>query len=446
MFQSVALLVLAGLAGPLLAATRRPLAPVLLGELAAGALLGHSGLGWLQPDAQPFPAFMSLGFAMLMLQAGTEVDLRSPQLRAGAPRGGLALLGTLALSVPLGLAVSALTGAGHATLLVVLLAGSSAAVAFPTIEERRLEGPVIGLLVAWITLADALTALLMPLTLTGLGRIPLALAGDALIGAVALLAVFAGRRLFATPAADAAKHMSKSRRWALQLRVALLLLLLLGVISQYTGASLLVAGFAAGMVLRRFHEPRRFTHQLTGLATGFFVPAFFVLLGASLDLRSLAGPQAIAVALLMAAAATAAHLVSALLAGRERRLPTGLLASAQLGLPAAAATLGLSSHRLSPALAAALVAGGCLTLLPASLGAALLARGYASIAPRGTRSHRAALEGGAGGPRLPGGPELSEPSSAAAAGAQGGQAAAPPGDRALQGEGPAAGERPSPPA
>jgi hypothetical protein len=44
-------------------------------------------------------------------------------------------------------------------------------------------------------------------------------------------------------------------------------------------------------------------------------------------------------------------------------------------MPAAAASLGLSAHLLGPADAAALVAAGCLTLVPATAGALLLARG-----------------------------------------------------------------------
>ncbi|HEX6487868.1 MAG TPA: cation:proton antiporter [Candidatus Dormibacteraeota bacterium] len=378
MFGPILLLVAAGLVGPLLASTRRPLVPVLVGELFAGAALGRTGLGWLHPDVQPMPAFMTLGLAMLMLQAGTEVDIRSPVLRQRAGRGVLALAITAAVSVPIGLAVSALTGAGHATLIVVLLAGSSAAVAFPTITEQGLTGPAVAMLLAWITLADASTALVMPLTLTGVGTIPKALGGDVMIVAVAGAALLVARRLFQTGAADAAKKMSKARHWALQLRVALLLLLALATISQYTGASLLVAGFAAGIVMRQFHEPHRLVHQLTGLATGFFVPAFFVLLGATLDLRGLlAAPSAIVLAVAMAGGAAIAHVVAGLAAARDERLASGLLSSAQLGLPAAAASLGLAEHVLTPPIAAALVAGGILTLVPATAGAVLLARGSA---------------------------------------------------------------------
>lgn len=189
------------------------------------------------------------------------------------------------------------------------------------------------------------------------------------VGAVAF-----GRRLFKTPLAYEAKRESKHRSWALQLRISVLLLLVLGAISESTGASLLLAGFAAGIVLRQFHQPQRLVHQLTGLATGFFVPAFFVLLGATLDMRGLVNsPSAIALAAAMAIGAIAVHVLASLVTGKDQKLASGLLASAQLGLPAAAAALGLSTGALTPPLAAALVTGGCLTLIPASIGAGLLA-------------------------------------------------------------------------
>jgi len=373
MFAQLALVVAAGLLGPLLAAGRRPLAPVLVGELIAGAILGRTGFGIVDPGAQPFPAFYALGFAMLMLGAGTEVDLRSPQLHRGIARGGVALAVALAASVPVALLLANGLQLGHLELFVVLLAGSSAAVAFPTMQERRLAGPAVPLLVAWITLADALTALLMPLTLTGPARIPLALAGDVLIVIVAAATIAAGNRLVGRPAVVEAVRESEQRRWALRLRLSVLLLLVLAAIADRTGGSLLVAGFAAGIVLRRFREPTRLALQLSGLADGFFVPAFFVLLGASLNLRSLiSDPRAVVLAVAMAVAAVIVHLTAAAVAAEKQRVPTGLLASAQLGLPAAAAAVGLATHSISPAIAAALVAGGCLTLVPATIGAILL--------------------------------------------------------------------------
>jgi hypothetical protein len=69
------------------------------------------------------------------------------------------------------------------------------------------------------------------------------------------------------------------------------------------------------------------------------------------------------------------HVLAAQFVDRQQPLASGLLASAQLGLPAAAAALGLSTGALSPPIATALVAGGLLTLIPATAGAMLLARG-----------------------------------------------------------------------
>jgi Kef-type K+ transport system membrane component KefB len=376
-FTALALLILTGLLGPVLATGKRPLAPVLVGELAAGVVLGNTGLHWINAGAQPFPAFFTIGFAMLMMGAGTEVDIASKELREGAARGAVAVLVAGLVSVPAGFGIGLSLGTPHLIpLFIVLLAGSSAAVAFPTILERGLTGPAIAMLIAWLAIADAVTALLVPLTLTGGGAIPLALLGDAAIVLVAALSIAFGHRIFATRVAKKAKKESKHRHWALQLRVSILMLVALALISERTGGSLLVAGFAAGIVLRQFHQPHRLQHQLTGVASGFFVPAFFVLLGAKLDLHALVtSPSAIGVAVLMAVGALVVHLAASLAASPEKKLAAGLLASAQLGLPAAAAALGLASGRLSPAIAAALVAGGLMTLIPASIGASLLAAG-----------------------------------------------------------------------
>lgn len=376
MFTSLTLLVAAGLLGPLLAAGRRPLFPVLLGELVAGAVLGRSGFGVLDPAGQPFPVFLTLGFAMLMLGAGYEVDVSSTQLRRGMSRGVVAVLLTLVAAAPVGLFVSRLFNFGRPQLLGVLLAGSSAAVVYPIIEERKFSAPTVPILLAWIALADGITAILMPLSLTGLGATPVALAGDALIVLVAAVIIVVGGRLVGRPGLAEAIRESRQRRWALQLRLSVLLLFAMAAIADRSGGSLLVAGFAAGIVLRRFRPPERLALQLSGLADGFFVPAFFVLVGATLNLRELLrDPTAISLAIAMAIGAVTVHLVASFLAMSSRRLATGLLASAQLGLPAAAAALGLTSHLLSPALGTALVAGGCLSLVPATLGSILLKGG-----------------------------------------------------------------------
>jgi Kef-type K+ transport system membrane component KefB len=380
MFSSLLVIILAGLAGPLVASGRRPLIPAVVGELIAGMALGRSGFGLIDSTTPTNALLYGLGFAMLMLVAGSHVDLSAPGLRAGARAGVIAAVVVAVLSLPVGLAIGAAIEPNAPSLLFpVLLAGSSAAVAFPILEERGLIGPGVGLLLVWIPLADAITVLLMPLTLIGTEKIPAALGGDALIVACTIGALWFGERISRSPRAMTLRDRSQTRGWALQLRVTLLILVLLSLIATQTGGSTLLAGFGAGLVLARLREPARLEVQLSGIAEGFFVPAFFVLIGSELDLRALAGdPPAILLALVMAASGVAIHLAAGRVVAPPPWSGFGLAAAAQLGLPAAAASLGLGTGALSPAVAAAIMLSGCLTVLPASIGTRRLADALAA--------------------------------------------------------------------
>ena len=390
MFATLALVVAASLLGPLLATGRRPIVPVVVGEIAAGLFLGQSGLGLIDPTIAPLPSLSSIGFILLMFGAGSHIDFVSRAFRAGA-RSGLAALALVALAaVPAAFVLVAVSGIGAPAWIAVLLAGSSAAIAFPIVSEERIDPGSIAALIAWIALADSVTVILLPLAIGSGGSPLVAIAADAAIIALGAIGLTQGPRLRSWRLAGTLTRWSRSRGWALQLRVALLLVFLFGAIAEAGGGSQLVAGFVAGLVLGRLREPTRLATQLSGLADGFLVPAFFVLLGARLDLRALAGDRAsLAFMVVDVVLVVAVHLVGAL-ALPNRRLPTGLAASAQLGLPSAAATLGLQAGVLTPALAAALVGAALLTLVPATIGSLRLAAGSAAApAPPGGGSEPA---------------------------------------------------------
>ena len=137
-FGVLALISLAGLAGPLLASGKRGLVPVAVGELVAGVVIGSSGFRWLDP-AQPTTAFLAqVGFAMLMFAVGMNVPLRQPGLLSGLRRGGLAAVIAALLAVPFGIAVARATGTHHAAIYALLLASGSAAILLPALEEQGL--------------------------------------------------------------------------------------------------------------------------------------------------------------------------------------------------------------------------------------------------------------------------------------------------------------------
>jgi Kef-type K+ transport system membrane component KefB len=389
MFAMLALIVAASIAGPALAAGRRPIVPVVVGEIGAGLVLGRSGLGWIDATVAPLPALSSIGFILLMFTAGAHIDFGAPAFRAGVGRG-LAALGLVAVAAVSGaVLLVALTGVGAPGWLAVLLAGSSAAVAFPILAEEGLEPSSIAALLAWIALADSVTVILLPLAIGSGGSPVEAILADAAIIGLGALTIVAGLRLRTWGVFVNLHDRSRTRGWALQLRLALVLVLVLGAIAETWDGSQLVAGFVAGIVVGRLHAPSRLATQLSGLADGFLVPAFFVLLGARLDLHALAGdPGALAFMVLDALIVVVVHQVGGL-AIRERRVPTALAASAQLGLPAAAATLGLQAGVLSPALAAALVGAALLTLIPATVGALRLVSDATLPRATGTSAGRA---------------------------------------------------------
>ncbi|MDA0164962.1 cation:proton antiporter [Solirubrobacter ginsenosidimutans] len=86
----LALIVAAGLAGPLLAAGRRGFVPVVAGEILAGVILGRSGFDVIHADDATVSFLAEAGFAMLMLTVGMHIPLRDRRLRRALGRRALA--------------------------------------------------------------------------------------------------------------------------------------------------------------------------------------------------------------------------------------------------------------------------------------------------------------------------------------------------------------------
>ena len=168
--------------------------------------------------------------------------------------------------------------------------------------------------------------------------------------------------------------MSHQRGWGLDLRVSLLALFVCAWIATRFGASILIAGFAVGAVVALLGEPRRVADQLVGIGEGFLIPLFFVHLGAQIDLGALLdSPRALLLAIVLAAAAIVIHVAAALV----WRVPValGLVASAQLGVPAAVVSIGLATNQITAAQGAAVMASLLLTLGACAVGSVLLGPG-----------------------------------------------------------------------
>ncbi len=370
-FLTLAVIGTIAVLGPLLALPRRWRLPVVLGELLGGIALGHSGFGVLPASDGTFTFLAEVGFALVMFVAGSHVPVRDARLKAALGKGAARAAGVGVLSAGLGALLGKAFGTGHAPLYAVLLASSSAALILPVVDSVGLTGPAVLELLPQVAVADAACIVALPLAVDP------AHAARAALGAVAVLAAAAVLYLVLNylerkGLRRRVHDVSEERKFALELRVNLVLLFALAALATGTHVSVMLAGFSFGLVVAAIGEPRRLARQLFAVTEGFLGPVFFVWLGASLDLRALARhPALIGLGLALGAGAVLAHLAMRL---TGQPTPLAALASAQLGVPVAAATIGGRSGLLRPGEPAALLLGALVTIGVAVIAGSLAAR------------------------------------------------------------------------
>ncbi|MDX1889774.1 cation:proton antiporter [Mycolicibacterium sp. 050158] len=377
-FHTLALLVLVGMAGPLLVAVPGLRIPVIIGELVAGMVIGRTGFGVVDPGDPTFTLLADIGFALVMFVVGTHVPVRDTTLRAGIPKAVARAVLVGVVAAVLGVVLARAFGTGHAALYAVLMASSSAAVALPIIDEFHLTGAPVLSVKAQIAIADAASIVLLPLVIDP-SRAPRAAVGAAVI-AVCGGALFLVLRYFERRGTrKRLRQYSKRHQLALELRFSLLMLFALAAVATSTHVSIMLAGFALGLVVNGIGEPRRLARQLLGITEGFFGPLFFVWLGASLQVRELGErPAFIGLGVALGAGAVLVHC-----AGRVfgQPLALGVMAAAQLGVPVAAATLGTQLKLLGPGEPSALILGALLTIAATTVAGTVVKRSQPAVPP-----------------------------------------------------------------
>ena len=283
-FGTLLVIVLAGLGGPLLSLSRRWFVPVVIGEILAGVFVGRTGLELVNPANATISLLAQVGFAMLMLTVGMHLPLRDSRLTASLRSGAVLAMIVGVLAVPAGLAAAALAGTAHAAIYAVVLASGSAAVLLPALEECGVGGPDVLAAMAQVTIADVVTILAVPIVLQP-GHTAHAVLGGLLVAIAALLLHGAARLVAGHTWVHRVRRLSRQRHWALDLRLSLLVLFFLAWIAQKSGTSILIAGFGAGLMVALLGGPKRLSTQIRGIADGFFIPLYFVILGAQLDLQ-----------------------------------------------------------------------------------------------------------------------------------------------------------------
>ena len=363
-FTSLALVVLVGLLGPLFAARASWHVPVVAGEILGGLLIGSTGFQLVNPNEVGFRLLAQIGFGLTMVFVGSTIPLRDPRLGAALGRG---LVGALVVGVcaaALAILIVSVFHIGNTFVFGIVIASSSASLVLPMLSSVGLAPVAFSQLIAQITIANIVAVVLLPLASDPAHAVGAGI-GVVVIAVVAIVLALVLRRVGVEAVRKRIHAYSEARRFALELRVTLLTLFVFATIAEKANLSVMIAGFALGLVLSAIGEPRRLARQLFGVTEGFFGPIFYVWLGASISVRALgAHPEMIALGLALGAAAIIAHLPSRLVGLSWSQ---SVAAAAQTGVPVAAIALGIQQGTLVPGEDAALLLGTLITIVASTI-------------------------------------------------------------------------------
>ena len=346
--------------------------PSIAVAIAAGVVLGPSGLGLVSVDI-PVRILSLLGLAFLLFLAGLEIDV-------GRLRGRVLLLAltgyglTLLLGLLCGLVFTAMDWTRSPLLLAVTLSATSLGLVVPVLlDAGQAEGRTGQAVIAASSVAEFGAVLLLSLLFSAsAGTI-----GEQVVTLIVFLTLVA---IIGVAAAMAGRSMQLGRVFfrlqdtTAQLRVRAAVALLIGfvVLAERFGLETILGAFLAGAIVgvvdRNTTTHPRFRAKLDAIGYGFLVPVFFISSGLILDLRGLlANPSALLrvpaflIALLIVRGVPAVLFRGSI--GVRHSYAAALLQATSLPVIVAATQIGVMLGLLSAVNAAALVCAGLLSTL-----------------------------------------------------------------------------------
>ncbi|HLM25950.1 MAG TPA: cation:proton antiporter [Thermoleophilaceae bacterium] len=346
--------------------------PSVVLEIVAGIVIGPSVLGLVEVDGT-IEVLALLGLAFLLFLAGLETDfshLRGRLLRLAG--GGFVV--SFAIGVVVGFALSAADLVETPLLVAIILSATSLGVIVPVLTDAGEIGSRFGqLIVAAGSIADFGAIILLSLFFTGEGGVGSTLLLLGLIFALAIAVFYALRGAERSKAITT--DLARLQDTTAQIRVRGAVVLMIGFVAlaEAFGLEAILGAFAAGALLALLDQDEFMTHpdfrrKLEAVGYGVFIPVFFVTSGVRFDLDALLDdPANLAMVPVFLAALLLARGLPAVLyrnfVGSRRALVAGLLQATSLPFIVTATAIGMELNLMDGAEAAALIAGGLVSVL-----------------------------------------------------------------------------------
>jgi Kef-type K+ transport system membrane component KefB len=328
--------------------------PAVLGELVAGVLLGQSLFGIVDPSVEMVHLLAEVGVVLLLFQIGLETNL-GQLLQVGTASTAVAAVGVVLPFVAgfytcqaLGLALLPSLVASAA-----LTATSVGITARVLSDLGRLKEPESQIILGAAVIDDIIGLVILAVVAQIVAGTALTVASVGLTTLIAfgfVAAVVVVGRLIVPPLFDLLARIGREETLA---TMAVALAFVVCYLADLAGSALIIGAFAAGLTLSPTRHAKVIEHGVARLGM-FFVPIFFVSVGAAVDIGTFVDPQV----MIVGGALIAVAIIGKVLAGfapiwyKGRKLVIGVgmiprgevgLIFAQMGLTAGALTTGLFS-------------------------------------------------------------------------------------------------------
>ncbi|WZL72281.1 cation:proton antiporter [Clostridiaceae bacterium 35-E11] len=335
--------------------------PIVVGEVIAGMIVGKSGFNLIEETAW-LNFLYTFGFAFLMFLSGLEIDfhlIRSTRNQSNTvwykKPTILALflfLGTLLLGSTIAYILKGFQFIINIPLITLILSTTSLGIVVPTLKEKQFLNTEYGqtiLLAALI--ADFATMVLVTVYIAFYTS---KASYNVLLILVLFVAFFVfykmGLKIVGKKIIQELAHATSQ----IKVRGAFALIVIFIALAQMLGTEIILGTFLAGLIVSLLDE--RDTSQLylklDAIGYGFFIPIFFIMVGANFDIGDvLRNPKSIYLLPALLFSVYAVKVIPALLLklhyAWKESIAAGFLLSSRLSLIIATSAIGLKLNIIS---------------------------------------------------------------------------------------------------
>src|SRR5262245_35110957 len=254
--------------------------PAVVGLLLAGVVFGPHGLHITKEGMPVLTFFAGIGKLLILFFAGLEIDLTQAK-RTG---GHSLLFGSLTCLLPLAAGTAVGLAFGYpwvSSLLIGSLMASHTLIGYPIVQRLGLGGrEAIGVTVGATIVTDVTSlmvlAICLPIHTSGFSA-------DGFAWQVIELALYVPLVVFGLSAVGKWLFRRKGLTNEYQVGFTLMVIALAGLGAEVINLEAIIGAFLAGLAVNRAIKKSEAKNELEFVGNLLFIPAFFIFIGANID-------------------------------------------------------------------------------------------------------------------------------------------------------------------